>query len=57
MLAEPVSHDGDHGGPASGLEEAVEHPERHVVPDAVDVQPLAQRAEHKHLRANASTIT
>lgn len=45
----PVAHDGDHAGPARGLQQAVHDPQAAVQPLVVEMQPFRDCAEDKHL--------
>ena len=51
-LPEPVCHDGDHAGPARGLEHAGEDLDQHQVPDAVQAE-VVRRPEHHGQNARA----
>lgn len=48
-VAEPITHDGHHGGPASRLKEAIENPKYHVIYWIVYMKIFTHRPKQKHL--------
>lgn len=48
-FSKPVPHDGNHTGPASGLQQAIHNPEAAVEPLVIEMQPFRERAKGEHL--------
>lgn len=48
-FSKPISHDSNHTGPASGLQQAIHNPETAVEPLVVEMQPFCECAKGEYL--------
>lgn len=48
-FSEPISHDSNYTGPASGLQQAIHNPETAVEPLVVEMQPFCECAKGEYL--------